>query len=111
MAKKCKANLEDFKWAIDILKGQEKPTVYGKVTHVARSGMMRYIDFFVAKGGNIYNINGLIGAATSYKDTEKGVKVDGCGMDMVFAVINELSKALNDGDGYKISKAEFLTRG
>jgi hypothetical protein len=100
--KECKTSLENFKWVTDILARQTEPTVYGKVTHVSRSGMMRYIDFYVAEGGNIHNINGLINAATGYKSTANGVKVEGCGMDMIFAVIYDLSKVLYDGDGYKI---------
>ncbi len=84
--------------AAETLRGLIKPgdTVYTSVSHVSRSGMMRVIDAFTMQNNEPRNISGLVALATTYTYNEKhqGVRVDGCGMDMGFALVYSLSHAL-----------------
>jgi len=99
-------------------------TVYTILKHVSRSGMTRGIDCYaiVPKGGlctaghntGLYAepvwITGYVGHAIDspqpidYWRKSLGLKVDGCGMDMGFHVVNSLSYALYD-DGNAIKHA------
>lgn len=73
-------------------------TVYGIVRSVSRSGMSRRIDFYaidptdarpVFLTGYISTLLGM-----PWKDKRDGLSVSGCGMDMIFHVVNNLSMAL-----------------
>ena len=82
------------------LRGIIKPgdNVYGHVVHVSRSGMMRHIQLFVARGNEIENITWQAAYAQGEKPFDAGsqwvIKAGGCGMDMVFNEIYNLSRAL-----------------
>jgi len=81
--------------------------VYGCVRDVSRSGMSRIITFHVverrADGPDwIRCVTGLVARALSMRVAEPrsfrgswGMRVDGCGMDMVFHVVQSLSYALH----------------
>lgn len=83
-------------------------TVYSVLRHVSRSGMLRRIDFFSVdreRGDHNY-LSGYIGKALGYKFAQRGdgLVVGGCGMDMGFHVVHNLSYALHgmnnhDGEG------------
>lgn len=83
-------------------------TVYGVVTHVARSGMSRRIRFFIVATEHagrphrteVMNVSGYIAAALDWRrDLHTGdIHVDGCGMDMIFHTINSLSYTLHGMD-------------
>ena len=73
-------------------------TVYGIVRKVARSGMSRTIDFYTIEDGRMryltgYMANAGIGSRTrnGYDD---GIRVSGCGMDMVFHCVSTLGRIL-----------------
>jgi len=86
--------------------------VYCKLNHVSRSGMRRIIDFYTIVEDKPVYLTGYIEQVTSYKRTSlnykhEGLIVNGCGMDMGFAVVYDLSCALygykHDG-AYRLSK-------
>jgi hypothetical protein len=70
--------------------------------HVSRSGMSRSISCLVAKDDQIHAIDWAVARVTGYKFDRNngGLKVGGCGMDMGFALVYNLSSALyRDGFG------------
>ena len=73
-------------------------SVYGIVTHVSRSGMLRHIQLFATTGGGIENITWHAAYAQGDKPFDAGsqwvIKAGGCGMDMVFNEVYNLSRAL-----------------
>lgn len=77
-------------------------TIYCKLDHVSRSGMLRHISLYVAlidsKGeAYIQDISWLVAKVLDYKLADNGgIKVGGCGMDMGFALVYGLSAALFD---------------
>jgi len=72
-------------------------TVYTILRHVSRSGMRREIDCFVLdrNGGRPVYLSGhaatLLGYRRSLNKEHFALIVDGCGMDMGFHVVYELS--------------------
>lgn len=81
-------------------------TVYYNVESVSRSGMSRVISFYVPVIGDngkprIRNINNLMGDAITMSQVDGGgLKSHGCGMNMGFAAIYNLGRALYpDGFG------------
>ena len=77
-------------------------TVYTTVLHISRSGMMRVIKVLVAHEGQIVDLSSLAADAIGarYDRARGGVIMSGCGMDMGFAVVYDLSRVLfADGFG------------
>lgn len=75
-------------------------TVYTCLRHVSASGMTRWISVFVGAGKEIRNITWEVGHLLgSSKLTEKNgcraLKVEGCGMDMGYHLIHNLSYELH----------------
>lgn len=63
--------------------------------HVSASGMSRRISLFVAMDDDMQCIDQYVSDVTSYKNSEKGGLVaSGCGMDMGFAIVYALGRAL-----------------
>ena len=61
--------------------------VYASVLHVSSSGMSRVIKIIaITKNGDVYNLNNIIHNITGYKHDQNyyGLRVYGCGMDMIF---------------------------
>lgn len=71
-------------------------TVYCVLRHVSTSGMSRRISFFAIHKGEMRLLDGCIETLTSYKRhaSKDGIRVDGCGMDMGFAVVYALGAAM-----------------
>lgn len=72
-------------------------TVYTELKHVSQSGMSRRISCYVATApGELVNIDWYIERMDLYNRDIKngGLKVSGCGMDMGFAVVYNLSSSL-----------------
>ena len=91
---------EAIKYLQDYLKPKTK--VFTSVKHVSRSGMNRSIACYVTTPDGIYNISHLVARAVEMPfDRDRGaVKIGGCGMDMGFAIVYELSYAMfKDGFG------------
>ena len=90
--------------AIDRLKKWIKPgdTIYTIVTGVARSGMSRTIRFFKISDGEILSLDYNVARALGWRIKDRGVHVEGCGMDMGFHAVETLSRILfNDGQALK----------
>lgn len=77
-------------------------TVYATVRTVSRSGMSRRIDLYTicgdspADGGKpwLACFSGMAARALGWPCNDHGVRVDGCGMDMRFHLVDCLSRTL-----------------
>ena len=84
--------------AIERLRGWVKPgdTLYTSVKHVSRSGMMRSIAVYKFEDNEplwlSYNVAKALG--NTFDREREGVKIGGCGMDMGFALVYDLSYTL-----------------
>jgi hypothetical protein len=91
--------------------GEERATVYTILRRVSSSGMTRHISLKVAQGGEIYDITYTAALALGEKLHEVNgfntIKQNGCGMDMGFNLVYNLSSVLFHGQdraGYKIAQ-------
>lgn len=74
--------------------------LYTTVRHVARSGMSRTLDVYAIVDGAPRRLSGYVCTATGLRRKGDHVYVGGCGMDMGFHVVYELSRTLYpDGHG------------
>jgi hypothetical protein len=81
-------------------------TVYGIVRKVSGNGMSRQISFYSIRKNKPQVLDGYISnLLPHYKrvpmEKGEGLKVGGCGMNMIFAVVNDLASELY-GDGYAL---------
>lgn len=89
--------------AIERLKewGLKKNTlVYGKVTKVSNSGMSRNITLYILDGKRMVNISHWVAEALGWPSVDGfdgGIRVSGCGMDMVFHTVYTLSDMMGYG--------------
>lgn len=94
-----KATKEERQQSLDYLRGILEPgdTVTTTVTHVARSGMTRWIRAFVIRDGEPDDISWhaarVLGRPVNSRNHE-GVECGGCGMDMGFDLVYSLSRYL-----------------
>jgi len=96
--KKVKSILRDF--------FPEGSTAYTLVTKVAPSGMSRHIMVAGSRRrGQVENVSWYISQLLGYKykDGTRSVFIGGCGMDMGFALVYDLSFVLYE-DGYAIKQ-------
>jgi hypothetical protein len=96
-----KQQTEKDKYIKDLKKLVEKGgTIYCVLRRVAKSGMSRDISFFVINKQRLRMIDGCIKQILGLKYSKNdGLRIHGCGMDMGFLVVHELSLALfKDGD-------------
>ena len=89
----------------------KRATVYTVLRSVSASGMTRHISLKVAQGDDILDITYLAAQALGDKLHDKHgwntIKVNGCGMDMGFHLVYNLSSVLFAGQeraGYKIAQ-------
>ena len=85
--------------AIETLRAHLRPgdTVQTILRHVSRSGMTRSIStILIGKDGTPWDVSGLVARATgsTFDRDRGGVKVQGCGMDMGFSLVYDLSRTL-----------------
>lgn len=85
--------------ALDYLHAELTPgrTVYTKITHVSRSGMSRSIECYLAEGrDNLTDITWIVARATNKRidNNHGGIIMQGCGMDMGFALVYNLGRTL-----------------
>ena len=82
-------------------------TAYTKLIHCSQSGMTRIIGVMGIKKNEPNYYSYKVGELLDYKCSDKfgeyGVKVGGCGMDMGFHLIYQLSSILYK-DGYAIKQ-------
>lgn len=69
--------------------------VYGLIRDVSRSGMARSIDFFIILDGRLVSITYRLHIVLGYRMAKhSGLYVQGCGMDMIYAVVDNLQRAI-----------------
>ena len=75
---------------------QPGDTVYTILRHVSRSGMSRVISCYIKTDTGMQWLDGWIARVGIYRlDREReGLKIGGCGMDMGFAIVYDLSYQL-----------------
>lgn len=83
----------------------EGTTVYTILRHVSRSGMLRSIDLVAIIDGELTQITYSVSRILDRKIDQKrgGIKEPGCGMDMGFHLVYNLSFVMF-GDGYKLNQ-------
>ena len=69
-------------------------TIYTSIQHVSQSGMTRDIKIISIKENIPLNFNYHVSKALGYKIKNNGVRIGGCGMDMGFAIVYDLSRVL-----------------
>jgi len=84
--------IEDLK---KIFEGNNK--VYCVLKYVSQNGMNRHISFFTIKENEHINLNNYILKLLSYNGSNEYIKVGGCGMDMGFSVVYDLSSKVFKG--------------
>jgi hypothetical protein len=87
----------DKEEARDALKRVLSPgdTVYGIVRTVSRSGLSRTIDFYAIQQNQPIYLSGYMSTLLGISRNKEGaLKVSGCGMDMIFATVSDLSRTL-----------------
>ena len=97
MATLTKAQTTERAQAIDALRAVCPPgtRVYTILRHVSASGMRRAISASIQTPAGIRNLDHLIGIACGYgQHKHGGLILDGCGMDMGFSLVYNLSYAL-----------------
>lgn len=95
-----KAQQSERDQAIAELRETLKPgtTVYTILRHVSRSGMSRDIDVYVMQDGEPQRITWLAAKAAdlTYSRKAEAIKIGGCGQDMGFVIVYDLSRSLYD---------------
>lgn len=93
---------EDKAEAIAILQEILPPgsVVYAIIRSVARSGMSRTMDLYAMEKGeagpHLRYLTGYVSRVLGLsRDKEGAARIHGCGMDMVFATVHDLSYALH----------------
>ena len=90
-----KYNKTEIKEAVEFLKPLQGKHLYCRVVSVSKSGMSRRLEFSVVQNDQIVNVTLQIATITGLPyDYTKGLKIDGCGMDMRFACISNLNYAM-----------------
>jgi hypothetical protein len=82
----------------ELLKGEKE--LYTILRHVSKSGMTQHISVLKKDWGNI---TWLVARACDMPMHDGAIKIGGCGMDMGFAIVYDLSQTLFD-DGYRIGQ-------
>lgn len=79
-------------------------TVYTVLRHVSRSGMSRNIDVYVMEGNEPRRITWSVAKAAdlTYDRKAEAIKIGGCGIDMGFHIVYNLSRSLySNGTPFK----------
>ncbi len=99
-AQKEQEKAESLAYLQKIIKAGD--TVYTLLRHVSQSGMMRHISVVIMKDGEPVDISYSVANVLEYPQTGKqySLKVGGCGMDMGYSVVHNLSYKLFP-NGYK----------
>jgi len=91
--------------AVEDLKKWLKPadTVYTILRHVSASGMSRLLDVYCIKDNQPFRLTWSTATAleATYDRRKGALRVNGCGSDMGFSTVYQLSHALF-GDGYAL---------
>jgi hypothetical protein len=81
--------------------------VYTILRKVSSSGMSRHISLVIAKDGELYDITyyaaAALGESLYETNGHRAIRQNGCGMDMGFNLVYNLSSVLY-GDGYALKQ-------
>ena len=103
LPKKLRKEMEQFE-AADYLhdalmsSAQKYPgefLLYTSVGSVAKSGMSRRIKVYLVVDGQIIRVTHLASKILDLNLNDDGARINGCGMDMGFALVNDLEWKLN----------------
>jgi len=99
MSNKNKATKSQVEQALADLRDIIKPgdTIRTIIRHVSRSGMMRRISPILIRDGSDFHIDHPVSIILNGKRdvySGDGVRMDGCGMDMAWALVYNLSYCL-----------------
>lgn len=76
-------------------------TIYAKVVRVSASGMSRHVRLYISKDGEIIDISYWAAKALEWgyagDGYREGIRVSGCGMDMLFHTVYSLSYSMGYG--------------
>lgn len=93
-----------------LMAGDSKPVIYTILRHVSSSGMSRDISLIYIKNGDPYFITyhaaHALGDSLKERNGSDAIRVNGCGMDMGFHLVYNLSSVLFKGEeraGYVLS--------
>jgi len=92
-----KASMTDRQGILEDMRELLSPgdVVYTKVLHVSQSGMYRVIDLYVIRNNEPRRISWPVGRLLQgYDRRHEGARASGCGMDMGFALVYDLSSRL-----------------
>jgi len=64
------------------------------ITKVSRSGMTRRMLVYAMKGTELINITWDISKLCELSENDEGIKVTGCGMDMAFWLVDDITLQL-----------------
>ena len=82
-------------------------TIYGIVRKVSASGMSRDIDLYIIQDNRPIYLTGYASIILGYSmSKDRGMKVKGCGMDMVFHCVNSLAQSV--GIDYETIRSEII---
>ena len=76
-------------------------TVYGITRSVSASGMSRKIDFYAFENNKPMFLTGYFAELLGYTLPQRGfggIKVSGCGMDMIFHIVSQVGYKLYDDE-------------
>ena len=86
-------NLNEFE--NEMLENLRHQKIYCIIKSVSKSGMTRRMVFYFQFQNELYYLNDIIAKLTNFKNDKNGyLIVKGCGMDMVFYVLNEFNKGI-----------------
>jgi ABC-type thiamine transport system ATPase subunit len=101
---------ENIEYLRNLIAGDEKPVIYTILRHVSSSGMSRDISLIYIKNNSIYHLNYsaamALGDRLVSRNSSDAIRVNGCGMDMGFHLVYNLSSVLFAGQeraGYVLS--------
>ena len=92
---------EEFK---QLLK-QHDNTIYVELVSVSRSGLQRYVTcHLIDDNNNTINITNQVAAYSDMTLNDRGIRLNGVGMDMGFHLVYTLSRQLFEGEdaGYQL---------
>lgn len=101
------AKIDALKQLKNIMRQCHNKRCFTIVNHVSSTGMSRVIHFVaITKRGGVYCLDGLIHKITGYKfdNSYNGLRVYGCGMDMIFNTLYVLNSYARNYNIIKPSK-------
>lgn len=85
---------EEFK---QLLK-QHDNTIYIELVSVSRSGLQRHVTCHLIDNNNTINITNQVAAYSDMTLNDRGIRLNGVGMDMGFHLVYTLSRQLFEGE-------------